>query len=238
MAPIKRKKRTRSAGVLAACALASIGIAACGGGSSKNASANGATSTSTSTSTTGSAAGAARFAAMRSCLQKEGITLPQRQAFRHSHGGAGAQGGGFPGGGGGFGRHLPKGVSAEKLQSALKKCGGNFPGGFHGGFHGGRGGVFKSAKDKTALTAFAACMRENGVKLPAPNTSGQGPVFDTKGLDTSSSSSRAQWRSATASCQGHSPAKVAHRPQAAPESPAGSAWPGGAAASRPAKGPS
>jgi hypothetical protein len=206
VAPIKRKRATQPAAVLAACALASIGIAACGGGSSKDASANGATSTSTSTSTTGSAAGAARFAAMRSCLSKEGITLPQRQAFRQPHGGAaGGPGGGFPGGGGGFGRHLPKGVSAEKLQSALKKCGGNFPGGFHGGFHGGRGGVFKSAKDKTALTAFAACMRENGVKLPAPNTSGQGPVFDTKGLDTSSS----QFKHAVEKCHSKLPGPFA-----------------------------
>jgi hypothetical protein len=143
---------------------------------------------------------------MRSCLRKEGITLPQRQAFRHSHGGAaGAPGGGFPGGGGGFGRHLPKGVSAEKLQSALKKCGGGFPGGFHGGFRGGRGGGFKSAKDKTALTAFAACMRENGVKLPAPNTSGQGPVFDTKGLDTSSQ----QFKSAVQKCHSKLPGPFA-----------------------------
>ena len=29
-------------------------------------------------------------------------------------------------------------------------------------------------------------MRENGVKIPAPNTSGKGPIFNTKGLDTSS----------------------------------------------------
>ena len=29
-------------------------------------------------------------------------------------------------------------------------------------------------------------MRENGVNVPAPNTSGKGPVFDTKGIDTSS----------------------------------------------------
>jgi hypothetical protein len=206
--PIKRKTRTRSAGVLAACALASIGIAACGGsGSSKNASANvGATSTSASTTNTGPAGGAARFAAMRSCLQKEGITLPQHQAFQHSHGAAGrSPGSGFPGGSGEFGRHLPKGVSAAKLQSALKKCGGDFPGGFRGGFHGGRGGSFKSAKAKTALTAFAACMRENGIKLPAPNTSGQGPVFDTKGLHTSSS----QFKSAVQKCRGKLPGPIA-----------------------------
>jgi hypothetical protein len=30
-------------------------------------------------------------------------------------------------------------------------------------------------------------MRENGVNLPPPNTSGRGPVFNTKGIDTNSS---------------------------------------------------
>lgn len=204
MAPIKRKRRTRPAAALAACVVASFGIAACGGGnSSKDASANGTTST--STSTTSSTGGPARFAALRNCLQKEGISLPQHQAFQHSNeAGGGAPGGGFPGAGGEFGRHLPKGVSAEKLQSALKKCGGGFPAGFHRGFHGGHGGFFKNAKAKTALTAFAACMRENGVKLPQPNTSGQGPVFDTKGIDTSS----AQFKSAVSKCRSKLPGPI------------------------------
>jgi hypothetical protein len=197
------------AAVLVACALASIGIAACGGSSSKNALANGATtSASSSTSTTGPAGGPARFAALRSCLQKEGITLPERKAFQHSHTAPGEPPrGGFLGGGGGFGRHLPKGVSAEKLQSALKKCGGGFPGGSRGGFHGGRDGFFRSAKVKTALMAFAACMRENDVKLPAPNTAGGGPVFDTKGINTSST----QFKNAVQKCHSRLPGPFAGR---------------------------
>jgi hypothetical protein len=30
---------------------------------------------------------------------------------------------------------------------------------------------------------FAACMRKHGVSLPAPNTSGKGPIFDSRGFD-------------------------------------------------------
>jgi hypothetical protein len=40
-------------------------------------------------------------------------------------------------------------------------------------------------------------MRENGVNVPEPNTSGNGPVFGTKGLNTSS----AQFRAAEAKCR-------------------------------------
>ncbi len=50
---------------------------------------------------------------------------------------------------------------------------------------------------KAALTKFAACMRENGVNVPAPNTSGNGPIFNTKGIDTHS----AQFKAAEKKCQ-------------------------------------
>lgn len=211
MGSIGRKRRRGAAGALAACALASLGIAACGGssGSSKDASASVATTSTSSTSGTGPAAGPARFAAMRSCLQKEGITLPASQGFHRPQGsGGGVPGGGFPGGGGaGFARHLPKGVSAEKLQAALKKCGGGFRSGFHGDFHGaGGGGFYRSATAKAALSKFATCMRENGIKLPEPNTSGNGPVFDVKGIDTSS----AQFKSAEEKCRSKLPGPFGH----------------------------
>jgi hypothetical protein len=39
-------------------------------------------------------------------------------------------------------------------------------------------------------------MRSNGVNLPAPNTSGKGPVFNTSGLNVSS----AQLNAAQAKC--------------------------------------
>jgi hypothetical protein len=79
-------------------------------------------------------------------------------------------------------------VSRPQFQEALKKCGG-------GNF--GRGGRFNSPASKAALTKFVACMRENGVNLPTPNTSGNGPVFNTNGINTASST----FKSAQAKCQ-------------------------------------
>jgi hypothetical protein len=39
---------------------------------------------------------------------------------------------------------------------------------------------------RQALVSFATCLRQNGVNVPAPNTSGKGPIFSTKGIDTAS----------------------------------------------------
>src|SRR5258707_10528580 len=109
-------------------------------------------------------------------MQKEGINLPAPKGAP----GQGGQGGPGAGGGrpGGF-LKAPEGVSQAKFQEALKKCGGgSFP----------RGGSrnLTSPTAQAALTKYAACMRTNGINLPAPNTSGKGPVFTTSGVDTSS----------------------------------------------------
>jgi hypothetical protein len=47
-----------------------------------------------------------------------------------------------------------------------------------------------------ALTRFAACMRENGVNLPPPNTSGKGPIFNVSGLNVAST----EFKAAEAKC--------------------------------------
>ncbi|MCW3028195.1 MAG: hypothetical protein JWN81_1406 [Solirubrobacterales bacterium] len=175
-------------------------LAACGS-SASSATSSGSTSSSaggSSNNGTPAAKGAqgGRFTALRSCLAKQGINLPAPSGKRPQGGGAG--GGGLLGGGGGGGRFQPPaGVSAAQFQEALKKCGG---GNFGGAAR------FNSATARAALPKFAACMRENGVNLPAPNTSGNGPVFNTKGLNTAS----AQFRSAQAKCQ---PILVAARGQ-------------------------
>jgi hypothetical protein len=128
---------------------------------------------------------------VRECLKKEGITLPQRTpGQKRPSGGAG----GFLGGGGASGAagpQLPKGVTRAQYEAALKKC--------RGGNSFGRGGAgrFDSPTFKAALAKFATCLRQNGVNVPVPNTSGKGPVFDTKGIATSS----AQFRTAEAKCQ-------------------------------------
>ncbi len=168
--------------------LASLALAACGGSSgSTSSSTTATTSASATTPTTGGAPGArdGRFSAIRECLQKNGITLPARKP------GQGPGAGGFLGGGG---PTLPKGVTKAQYEAALKKCGGSFFKGGRGGF---RGGGFNTAAGKQALAKFSACMSEHGVKIPAPNTSGNGPIFNTKGIDTAS----AKFREAEAKCR-------------------------------------
>jgi hypothetical protein len=55
---------------------------------------------------------------------------------------------------------------------------------------------FGTGTFRHALAAFAVCMRHNGVKLPTPDTSGTGPVFSTKGVNTAS----AAFKAASAKC--------------------------------------
>jgi hypothetical protein len=173
----RRLRPALALAVLAAC----VTLAACGSSASS--------STTNANTATGSAApanpaGPGRFAAVRSCLQKQGITLPPRSGGR-APGGAGGRGG-LLGGGGGL--QLPKGVSQTQFQEALKICGaGNFA----------RQGRFSSASAKAALTKFATCMREHGVSLPVPNTSGTGPVFNSSGINTTS----ATFKTAEAKCR-------------------------------------
>jgi hypothetical protein len=131
----------------------------------------GSSSTNTNTSTSTNAAAAAstapgtapggRFSAFRECLAKSGIKLPPRKP---------GSGGGLLGGG-----KLPPGVSRSAYQAAVIKCAGLRPRRTLGG-----------PQFKAQLTKFVACMRASGVNLPTPNTTGTGPVFNTKGLDTRS----------------------------------------------------
>jgi hypothetical protein len=173
--------------------LACLVLAACGS-SSKSSSTAATTATTATAPTTGGSTGkgpggpnAGRLAALRECLQKDGIALPKRTPGQRP-GGAG----GFPGGGGsGAGPQLPKGVTRAQYQAALKKCGGN-------AFAGRGGRRFNSPVFKAALAKFSTCMRENGVNVPAPNTSGKGPIFNTKGLNTAS----AQFKTAETKCSG------------------------------------
>lgn len=184
-----RRKRSPVAAATLLLVLAGILLAACGG-SSKSSTTTASTSASAKTSTAGKAPGfAGRFAAIRECLKKEGITLPTRKPGQRPGGG------GFPGGRG-TGPALPAGVSKAKYEAALKKCGGNFAGG-RGGLAGGAS-RFTTPEAKKALAKFAACLRENGVKVGEPNTSGKGPIFSTTGINTKS----AQFTAAETKCRG------------------------------------
>jgi len=171
-----RRKRTPTAVAVVLLALASVLLAACGGSSKSSSSTTSASATATTptTSVPGKLPGAAnqgRFLALRECLKKNGITLPQRKP---------GQGPGV--GGPGSGPTLPAGVSRAQYEAILKQCG--------GGFARGRGNLGKlgsrldTPEAKKALSKFAACMRENGIKIGEPNTSGKGSIFNTKGIST------------------------------------------------------
>lgn len=209
--------------------LACLGLAACGSSSSSTtssssgAASSGAasgTSSTESTSTTpgapGSGRGSARFTALRECLQKNGITLPKRTP------GSRPSGGFVPGAGAGGGPQLPGGVTRAQYEAALKKCGGE-SGHF---FRGGAAGRLNNPVFKAALTKYGDCLRQNGINLPAPNTSGNGPIFDTKGINTASS----QFKSASAKCRSALTGAF-RRPSGAPGAtgapPAGGASAGG-----------
>lgn len=203
-----RRRRKPMAAAILLLVLAGSVLAACGG-SSNSASTTASTSASATKPTPGKAPGFAdRFAAVRECLKKEGITLPTRKPGQRP--GAG----GFLGGGGGAA--LPAGVSRAKFEAALKKCGGNFAGG-RGGFAGGTS-RFATPAGKKALAKFAACLRENGVKVGEPSTSGKGPIFNSKGIDTKS----AQFRAAEAKCRSDLTGAFGARPGAAGAGAAGS----------------
>ncbi len=190
----KPARRIPAAAVLLILLLACLGLAACGGSSSSSSTSASASATTSSTGAAGTGAtgaGASRFKALRECLQKNGITLPKPTPGQRSPGGPGGAGGFLGGGGGAGGPKLPSGVTRAQYEAAIKKCG--------GGGHFLRSGPagFSNPAFKQALTKFAACMRENGINVPAPNTSGSGPVFDTKGIDTASS----QFRTAESKCR-------------------------------------
>ncbi len=166
-----RRRRSRTAAGILLVALASMVLAACGGSSNSSSTAaatnaNATTPTKTAPGTPGApgARGAGRFLALRECLKKNGVTLPQNKA------GAGGLLGGL------------QGPNKAAYEAALKKCGAGFVPG-RGRF----GSSLKTPQAKQALAKFASCLRENGVKVPAPNTSGKGAIFNTKGINTRSS---------------------------------------------------
>jgi hypothetical protein len=183
--------RRRSALVALSVIIVALVLAACGSGSpSKTTSATASAANASGTTTAPPAGFAGRFSALRQCLSQHGINLPKRPAGQRGPGG----GLGALLGGRAATRELPKGVTRPQFEAVLKACGGVPP--VRGGTRG--FGLARSARFKAALQKFAACLRRQGINLPAPNTSGAGPIFDTKGIDTQS----AKFKAATATCAG------------------------------------
>ena len=201
---------------------ACVTLAACGSSASNSSSARKSSPTSPQEA---GAPGPGRFAALRACLQKQGITLPAPPAgvsrLPRTPGEAGP-------GGGAAGFQLPKGVTRAQYQAALKKC-------RAGNFAPGNGPGFNSPTARAALVKYASCLRQNGINVPAPNTTASGPVFNTKGIDTSSTKFKAAEGKCQSELKGVFPGGGAPRPEApngAP--PSGGAAPGGQAGAAPA----
>jgi hypothetical protein len=196
----KRRPQPALAAVLLVV-LASLLLAACGGSSTSSTSSTGTSASAAPKSTTPTgkapAGGANRFAALRECLKKNGITLPK---FTPGKRPSATTRGAF----------LPKGVSKSQYEAAVKKCGGR------GTFAGGAG-RFSSPQVKQALAKFSSCMRENGVAIPKANTSGKGPIFSSKNLNTSS----AKFKTAETKCAKDLGGAFHARPGAAPGGPGG-----------------
>jgi hypothetical protein len=158
--------------------LAALLLSACGSSGSSS------TTTSSSASASTSAPGPARFAKVRECLKKHGITLPPIRP------------GGGPYGPPGVlrkttGPRLPKGMTRAQYEAAIKKCGGGSFG--RRRFFGGAARL-KNPAFRKGLARFSACMRSNGVNLPPPNTSGTGPIFNIKTINTASAKFKAAER--------------------------------------------
>jgi hypothetical protein len=185
--------------------LASLTVAACGGSSKSPTTASTKTSaaattpattpatttattastpaktstTPSKTTTTPAASPKVAIASLRACLSAHGINLPNTGSTPLALLRAAAK--------------LPPGVSRSRYQSVVRACvGAQLPS---------SGRTVKPARVTNprvvqALRQFAACMRQHQVNLPEPNTSGKGPVFDTKGINTSSP----QFRTALVAC--------------------------------------
>ncbi len=182
---MKQRHLLRTLGITSLVLAAAVLLAACGSSSSGSST----TATTAAQAATTAPQGGKRFSALRECLSKNGIQLPQRKAGQRPPNG---QGGAQPFSRGAFGGapRLPKGVTRAQFEAAMKKCGGTV------GRFGAQGARVNSPQFKAALAQFAACMRTNGVALPAPNTSGKGPIFDTKGINTNSPT----WQAAQKKC--------------------------------------
>jgi len=159
---------SRGAAIALALALACLSLTSCGSSSSPSSEATAATRSSAKAKTSTSpgpihvGAGKIHVTPLSECLKKHGVNPPA-------------------GGSKGSPAAPPKGVSRSGYEQALRKCGLNFSS---------RSLHLKALHlNHTAITdqlrKFATCMREHGVDVPEPKTSGA-PALDAKGVDTTS----------------------------------------------------
>jgi hypothetical protein len=150
--------------------LVAVLLSGCGGSGSSD-----STTEESSAASSEQAGGPGGFAEIseetRSCLKEKGVELPEP-----GQGGPPAGGppeGGPPAGGPpqGFGK------GGAQMKKAFEECGVELPQGKPEGAPINSGALRKSIKE------YVACMGENGVELPEPNLSGEGPVFKESEVD-------------------------------------------------------
>ena len=160
MRDVRRARLATLGGVI----VAGLALAACGGGTSHAASVNtGATTTTTVGG--GAGRGAAALAAFTSCMSSHGVKITVANRPRNGNGvppsttpgdtRPARNGGGF---GAGFADRFntpPAGVDPTKYSAALGACRSKLPTG---------GGNFQN---NTAFQAYASCLKDHGVTLPA-----------------------------------------------------------------------
>jgi len=153
-------------------------VAAVGCGSSSSSGDGGANGT----TTTAAANNRDQIAA---CMRKQGVNFPDRPRGAsgatgpRGPGGGGARGFLFGGGGNGNGGGPNGGGRFQadpKFQAAAKKCGLNF----NRAGNRNRGGLANNPQFRTSIDRFVACVRKDGYDMPAPNLTGNGPVFDAR----------------------------------------------------------
>jgi hypothetical protein len=81
------------------------------------------------------------------------------------------------------------GSTAAEYQAAITKCIGKLH--LHVKPPSLPGTSTKGKQNKLKLIALAECLRHEGINVPPPNTSGNGPILDLKGVDTSSTAYKA-----------------------------------------------
>jgi hypothetical protein len=156
-----------------------LALTACGGGSSGD---SGDASSGTSTTASGGPGGIQLTDEQRSCIEDKGVTVPDQNGSPPA--GGGPPGGGPSGGG-------ANGEDFQKLQQAMQDCGVNMPNPPQGG------GNFDPSQMRKQISQYAACVRKNGYVLPEPNTSGNGPVFDSSQVNQNDP----KFKAASAKCQ-------------------------------------
>ena len=207
-----KPSRIRGLAGLATILAIVLALSACGGSASPSSTTAAAQVNPTGSSgptggTPGGSAATARRTALAACLKKYGVTLPAGRfgGGRPRFGASGASGAtGRFGPTGRFGATRARGrgffgggafAGNPRFAAAIAKCGGAFGGAGRAGAA--PGFNVASAQDRAEVTSFVACMKSNGVALPAPNFSGTGSVFGTSVNRTT-----AAYRAAYAKCQG------------------------------------